>query len=565
MNDIKEKVEKSLKCLHQSYSKCNKNVKDSVREFDLISAVSGGNINENAHTRILAALLEIRPIRKLFWSILVRKYPQRGLERLIQCETRGDNANVRCFENYLDACITVGRCKVIVENKVKGACDQPCQIDRYVNLIKSQGVKKEDIYVLYITQCGGSPSEISFYEAKDILDYNGNPNSGRFFELNYLHDILPFLFELLGRRMEQNLAENVRELFRGGVTQYVNYIEGPCLLGLREKDDGFMKFREEVREMKWPDDFSQMDFFTCAEWLQLKSRRALEMSNLREDFLNNVQIDIDVKRGVLKYRFYSSFGIAVPDGEFYAPIYLDNDAVVSMGIWEETSIVQVDFWSDTPNYKYDELVKNLKAQSENLKLEYCVMKYKDHDMIRFRINKCDDFSNVMMLLTKSQSQIDRSNDGKDVCNGLLEDNSHAIDSGDVYPEEMMHQMKLAVNSLRSEKQMPSGGNLWGQIEVGEGVEKHVINYRYPYYNGWAIQLYENPDEYMRALDVFPKRGIQVEKTLMLQKKMMKEGYPCRFLRWDGRVFCRFPVPTKDYAIKLLEKLLPWRNNQSEDC
>ena len=558
-NDTTDDVKKVLDSLHDSYRECEAKRKDSeVCEFDLIRAVGGGSINENAHTRILAALLAIRPVRKLFWSVLVRKYPKRGLERLVQSEAEGKKANVCCFENYLDACVTVNGCKVIIENKVKGAIDQPDQIDRYVNIVKSQVVNKEDIFVLYITQSGGSPSAASFNEAKGTLDYKGSSDSGRFFELDYLHDILPFLYELLGRRMELNLAENARESFRGGVIQYVNYIEGSDLLGLRERDDGYGDFRKEVRKIL-PTKSSLTEFLTYAEWLLLKNRRALEMMSLGNACFDRQ--DIETKRGILKFRFYSAFGIAVPDDEFYVQVHLGNDAVVSMGMWEdvEASKVQVDVWSDAPNEDYDNAIEVLEKKAHEL--NHGVMKYNNHDMIRFRIATLDDLTNVINLILNTP-EIGKPKNM--VVAASMADEIHTADSTvccNVYPEEMMRQIKLAVNSSRSEMRTSSDSDLWNIVSDDNG---HTIDHGYLYHKDWAIQLYENPDDYMRALDVFPKRGVSVGETLRLLVAMAND-FPCRVLRWDGRVFCRFPTPTKEYAKGLLSKLWQWREEQRVEC
>ena len=556
-------VKEILDMLYENYHDCENNKKDAgIGEFDLIRAIGGGSINENAHTRILAALLEIRPVRKLFWSVLIRKYPQRGLEELMSLETKEVKVNVRCFENYLDACITLGECKVIIENKVKGACDQPGQIDRYVDMVVNQGIEAKKIFVLYITQSGGSPSEESFKEAKKVLGVTDD-SSGRFFELDYLHDILPFLYELLGRRTEQCIAENARESFRGGVIQYVNYIEGSCLLGLREQDDGFEAFRKKVRE-NLSNASSLMSFFTCAEWLLLKQRRVLEMTSEWKGIQS-----IEVKRNILKYRFYREFNVAVPDDEFYVPIYLDNDAVVSMGMWEDLaeSLVQVDFWSDAPNDKYRKMVeemvanleKNAKENAEGTIKQYRVMQYNNCDMVRFRIATLDDLSNVIGLFKRLEICKDKRENSE--AGTPVEDEMHVtsgldcnnVDIEKVYSEEMIRQMKVTARISRSERHKPFD-SLWNKIEVEDKNLK--IDHGYSYYKGWAIQLNENLDEYMRVVDVFPKRGIPAGETLKLQQAF--KAYPCRILRWDGRVFCRFPVPTEEYAKKLLIELSEWR-------
>ena len=92
-------------------------------EFNLLSAANG-SLNENAHTRILAALLRIKPVRVFFFTYLDRKYSHRRLDEILDADAENAITSVRCFENYLDACVAIGRFRIIIENKVKGAYDQ---------------------------------------------------------------------------------------------------------------------------------------------------------------------------------------------------------------------------------------------------------------------------------------------------------------------------------------------------------------------------------------------------------------------------------------------------------
>ena len=189
----------------------------------------------------------------------------------------------------------------------------------------------------------------SFKQARNILETTSN-NTGRLFALSYLQDILPWLYEMLGRRIWSGLAELSRDMLKSGIVQYANYIEGQHLLGLREEKDGYERFREDVLKVlatpEWPL-ANIMQMCTWVDLLLLKEREGL-YKTMDEDLFRS--FGRKGQQQFLKIMFYRAFDIAVPDEEFYVQIPVmtkeTDDMTAAIELWEDTedSVVQVDVW-----------------------------------------------------------------------------------------------------------------------------------------------------------------------------------------------------------------------------
>lgn len=541
-----------------------------TRVFSQSKAVSTGfnliqeaydNLNENAHTRILAALLRLKPVRNFFFRFLDRKYPERRLNAIAEADDR--NAEVRCFEGYIDACVSVGDYRIIVENKVKGAVDQPEQIDRYTATILGQGVRAENIFVLYITATGGFPSDSSFKGAKEILGYQDASHPGRFFALSYLTDILPWLYEMLGRRIDLELGELGRELFRSGIIQYANYIEGPALLDSRQEQDGFENFRDVVREMmhtERPLPFI-MEFCTWTDFLILRQRQYL-CHGLDKTRKALARVAPEERQRIFKMLFYRAFHMAVPDNVFYMPIQPNigksPEMCASVGLWEETSTLQVDVWCTNENSRtYDNAFAILQANLEHMSQVKAIareMDYNHHKMVRFIINTFGELQCVIELLGGEMLEDKETAAWKDTmvlsCDG----------------EALLRQLQSSASRWCIRHHIPPNDDrwdLWNAIEIDDGRGNVLwVDHHYGYVHDWAIQLYESTNEPMRAIDVFGKRQKGPEDVFALGEYMANQSkcFPFRTLPWDGRVFYRFPIPTMEYAKKLLRILWTWRDD-----
>ena len=197
-------------------------------DFDLLENAFP-KVDENAHTRILAGLIRIPIVCESFFRFLDRQYPGRGLGNILREDFQ--RVHVTCFANYIDAYVKIGTYHVIIENKVKRAGDQIDQIDRYVKIIESQGVERNDIFVFYITDKGGMPSSESFNAAKKDLGWENEFTPGHFFALSYLKDILGWVNDMLAHDIWLKIKiEGDRDVCRSSLIQYRHYIEGPQVL-----------------------------------------------------------------------------------------------------------------------------------------------------------------------------------------------------------------------------------------------------------------------------------------------------------------------------------------------
>ena len=301
---------------------------------------------------------------------------------------------------------------------------------------------------------------------------------------------------------------------------------------------------------------SVMDLCTFAEFIVLRGRQQI-CQTLNANVFK--QLSREEQRRILKLIFYRSFKIVIPDDEFYMnfPVTSDDtgDMIASMGVWEDTenSVVQVDVWCSDKNSKsyegaFTKLAEECKRLIEGKK--GLVLDYNEHKMIRFRVRTIEELETVIALLGGT----------KNGCPDTDNDNDIFINKNEDW-EEFLRQIKLAINTLCSRQQisLDADDGLWNTIETDSEDNRYWANHGYGYFNDWAIQLYENQSEPMRGIDVFPKRGKTKGDIYALSESMAKKGFVCRAMKWDGRVFCRFPTPTQPYAKKLLSSLWEWRD------
>ena len=177
--------------------------------------------NENAHTRILTAILNYDrdgqyPFVKSFVSHFLT-----GIDNV-----EVNSPRIAMQRNYIDALIwEENKYAIVIENKINWVVDQKEQIKRYIDAVRNLcNVNPEDgaCIVIYLTEDGRKKVErFSFTEdAKKLLGYKDNDNPGRYIELNYKEDILPWLKEdvLLNCRYGEHSLVTMLE-------QYIDYLE----------------------------------------------------------------------------------------------------------------------------------------------------------------------------------------------------------------------------------------------------------------------------------------------------------------------------------------------------
>ena len=191
-----------------------------------INVIDELHANENAHSRILTQLLKYKESGKLiFLSSFLKLLPNFTLESLDIHDSKvlfnSENIDVLIVKDYKYA--------VIIENKIHWAVDQDKQIERYVTTKHNQGIPADNIWVIYLTRDGRKKVEnYSFTdETKKIV---GN----RFIEMDYLHDILPWLKETIlpNCRLKEEWLETA-------IKQYIDHLEG--LFDIRESQIKLLK------------------------------------------------------------------------------------------------------------------------------------------------------------------------------------------------------------------------------------------------------------------------------------------------------------------------------------
>lgn len=181
--------------------------------FNLINELRA---NENAHTRILLLLLSYKEggnyrFLRSFNDMLCRTC------NIYTLQNQKWNPIITYNKDYIDGLIEdkSKEYAIIIENKICNAPDQYKQIERYYKKVINKGVKKECIFVVYLTLDGSK--KVSKYSLPDSLRKELERN---FVEMNYKDNILPWLkSDILPNIMRKDY------LLESGIEQYIDYLE----------------------------------------------------------------------------------------------------------------------------------------------------------------------------------------------------------------------------------------------------------------------------------------------------------------------------------------------------
>ncbi len=251
MDDI-IKIRKTYQEFNKVYEIKRKNLPYIVNLIDELRA------NENAHSRILLKLLKYRDNNKYPILELLFNFLGDGFDKLEII-----NPVFTAEKERIDMLIKDkgGNYAVIIENKIHGAVDQSNQLERYIDKVKNSGYNDEQIYVIYLSNKGSTPSTESISEAKrESLE-------DRYREINYKthivkwleHHVLPscrykdtllisaiqqYIDHLRGmfhlRKIEKNMNKELMELLKKeiGITKFSN------------SNEKLEKFEDEKRKIK---------------------------------------------------------------------------------------------------------------------------------------------------------------------------------------------------------------------------------------------------------------------------------------------------------------------------
>lgn len=180
-----------------------------------INLINELHINENAHSRILNALLQYSPNGR--YTLL------EGFVEMLSLSTITiSKPKFSCEKSRIDLLIKEeGKYAIIVENKIYNAVDQDRQIERYIEIVKNSRIPTENIFLVYLTKDGAKEvSDKSLTtEAKKILNFKNEDS--RFLAISYQHNILPWL--------EKDILPYCaikEELLISALQQYIDYLKG---------------------------------------------------------------------------------------------------------------------------------------------------------------------------------------------------------------------------------------------------------------------------------------------------------------------------------------------------
>jgi len=211
-----------FKELLEFYTDFNKKLNEEKAKLPYnINILDEVHANENAHSRILVKLLCFEFNRRFYL-----------LEDLLKSlgkpfhDIKIESPEITAEKNRIDARIRLKSSVIIIENKIHGAVEQKHQVDRYIdnemdylkNIYDDHNERYKNLFVLYITKEGGSPSSYS------LSDENKSRLENRFKAINYRDDILNWLNNINLENFEKD--NNKIILLNSALIQYKDYLNG---------------------------------------------------------------------------------------------------------------------------------------------------------------------------------------------------------------------------------------------------------------------------------------------------------------------------------------------------
>ena len=206
-----------------------------------INIIDELHINENAHSRILAKLLQYRNKtgRYVILESLVEfikgkraseEFDNIAIEApIITQEARRIDLWIRDYKT---------KCALIFENKIYGAIDQESQLFRYIEESRDCDFNDNEIFVFYLPKFKNEmPSDQTWKstETKQIFQ-------NRFMVLSFRDDIL----EWLKTQVKPNIRPEDKFL-SSALTQYIDYLEG--MFSIRKINKSInMKLQDIIKE-----------------------------------------------------------------------------------------------------------------------------------------------------------------------------------------------------------------------------------------------------------------------------------------------------------------------------
>ena len=179
-----------------------------------INLIDELHANENAHSRILAKLLQQKTAYGKFE--IFESFIQFLKEKSASFEKIDiKNPDITQEIERIDVWIKDEDYAIIVENKIQGANDQAEQLARYIDSSKGKGFRDEQIYVIYLSRTYDKmPDEQTWGNYEKQFEE-------RYLNLSFREDILSWLTD--------KVLPNVRikdKFLSSSLEQYIDHLEG---------------------------------------------------------------------------------------------------------------------------------------------------------------------------------------------------------------------------------------------------------------------------------------------------------------------------------------------------
>lgn len=297
------------------------------------------HINENAHSRILHKMLSYQdsqgryPILLSLINRLAEKNPTFKRIRL-------ENPYITQETERIDLWVRDKTYTLIFENKVYNAQDQDAQLARYIKksiTTNHYGHEKEDIFVVYMPQRPGEPSNQSWGPYQDSF-------KERYVSFSFMDGVLPWLREKI--ISSSNIGYGTKDqIFHTAIKQYIDYLEG--LFSQRNYMEGMSTTLEKLITDKLQLSECKDDF----EKFEKLSEQYDECSNLRNKLW-------EMRQNAVKKHWHdclvdkfpniqistksSYIGVIIPTNEGNVYVHIDEDgtAVYCQAEFEESRPIE---------------------------------------------------------------------------------------------------------------------------------------------------------------------------------------------------------------------------------
>lgn len=225
--------------------------------------------NENAHSRILAHLLEQNDNGK--FEILENFY--RYLSSINEnFQLKISNPTISSEKYRIDILVQQEKdFAIIIENKIHYATDQSEQLKRYIDNVKSLGYHTEQIYILYLTRDEWSEvADQSWGDYKEEFE-------DRYIKLTYRNHILPWL------KNEVLPNVKIKDIYlKSALEQYIDHLEG--LFSLRKIHKKMnAKLQEKISELLGLGKGLDNDILILEERLREIDEVRNQLNSIKED------------------------------------------------------------------------------------------------------------------------------------------------------------------------------------------------------------------------------------------------------------------------------------------